>query len=411
VRGGRLQKDRLDPDIIRISSGGGCLTVFGIPFFLVGILALLTCVGVLPLRGDGGELSLMAAGLFGAVFTGVGGVLIFGRSGLIIDRGRNQVVQWQGLVIPLKRIVHRLDRFVAVRLERDRQEKSILYKVQLKGDDATETIAVESLSDYGRARQAAEELSRFLRKPMEDRSTGRTVIRDPGHLDESFRDRFRRLGQEISFAPQPVTLRTGVERTAEGVALAIPAAPMGLRHLLPLTVALAFAGIAAFWILPGLLSLPAPPVVQVMMVGFIGFFALLLPILTTLRDVARSRGGSTRITASRAGLRVEEKEKGGTRVTDIPAGELEDLEFIDRRSLISTVEVPGMEKGQDFGDTGTPRLPDGRPVPRIILALMRLAPTKGITARSDRAIVTFGQGLPEDELAYLFALIVQTLTD
>jgi len=42
---------------------------------------------------------------------------------------------------------------------------------------------------------------------------------------------------------------------------------------------------------------------------------------------------------------------------------------------------------------------------------MRMVPSQGITARSDRAAVTFGKGLPEDERAYLHALIRKTLTD
>ena len=41
----------------------------------------------------------------------------------------------------------------------------------------------------------------------------------------------------------------------------------------------------------------------------------------------------------------------------------------------------------------------------------RVVPSQGITARSDRAAVTFGKGLPEDELAYLHALIRKALTD
>ena len=88
-----------------------------------------------------------------------------------------------------------------------------------------------------------------------------------------------------------------------------------------------------------------------------------------------------------------------------------DLEFSDRRPVLSEIDVPGMKKLQDFGDTGTPRLPNGRPVPKILLSLMRMVPSQGIAARSDRAAVTFGKGLPEDELAYLHALIRKTLTD
>ncbi len=42
---------------------------------------------------------------------------------------------------------------------------------------------------------------------------------------------------------------------------------------------------------------------------------------------------------------------------------------------------------------------------------MRLAPSQGITARSDRVAVNFGRGLPDDEIAYLTALIRKILTD
>lgn len=78
--------------------------------------------------------------------------------------------------------------------------------------------------------------------------------------------------------------------------------------------------------------------------------------------------------------------------------------------------LPGPVAGTgdpDHGHAGLPphRGKDGRPVPKILLSLMRMVPSQGITARSDRAAVTFGKGLPEDELAYLHALIRKTLTD
>jgi hypothetical protein len=70
-----------------------------------------------------------------------------------------------------------------------------------------------------------------------------------------------------------------------------------------------------------------------------------------------------------------------------------------------------MKKLKDFGDRGTPRLPDGRSVPKILLTLMRLTPSSGITARSDRVAVNFGRGLPDNEITYLYALIRKILTD
>jgi hypothetical protein len=62
-----------------------------------------------------------------------------------------------------------------------------------------------------------------------------------------------------------------------------------------------------------------------------------------------------------------------------------------------------------LGNTGTPRMPDGRPVPRFLLSLIKMAGSRGITARSDKAVVEFAGGLDEAETAYLFAIIRKTI--
>ncbi len=147
------------------------------------------------------------------------------------------------------------------------------------------------------------------------------------------------------------------------------------------------------------------------MIGFVILSAVVMPILTALRTFAGSPGRSTRIAVTRALLRVEGGRGGKRQTTEIPADELEELEYVDRRSALKEIEMPGMKKLKDFGNTGTPRLPDGRPVPKILLTLIRLVPSQGITARSDRVAVNFGNGLRDDELAYLYALIRKILTD
>ena len=206
-------------------------------------------------------------------------------------------------------------------------------------------------------------------------------------------------------------MRTKIEQTADGVILSIPATLFGPARFVRVVVPLVIAVVAAFLFLPGLLSLPAPPLIHYLIIGFVILFAVLLPIVSALRFFAGASGRTTRVTVTRAMLRVEEGGGGKAKTTEIPAAELEELEYADRRSALKGIEIPGMKKLKDFGDTGTPRLPDGRPVPKILLALMRLVPSQGITARSDRVAVNFGRGLPDDELAYLYALIRKILTD
>jgi hypothetical protein len=166
----RFRRSSQDPDVIAFKHGGGWQILFGFPFVIVGILAILTCVGLLPLEGEGGEGAIMAAGFFGIVFTAVGVVLLFGRSGVIIDRRRGEVVQWRGLVVPFEWRARALERFDRIRLEIRRDERGASYPVLLRGGDPAETIIVEQTGDYLRARRTAENLALFLGKQLEDLS-------------------------------------------------------------------------------------------------------------------------------------------------------------------------------------------------------------------------------------------------
>ena len=56
-------------------------------------------------------------------------------------------------------------------------------------------------------------------------------------------------------------------------------------------------------------------------------------------------------------------------------------------------------------------MPDGRPVPRLLLAMLKMAGSRGIVARSDRVVVEFAAGLDEAETAYLFALTRKTIAE
>ena len=66
------------PDRIQICQGGGCLTIFGLPFFGAGIFMLLTSLGLVTMSNTAVKAERLALPFMGLVFTGVGGVLCFG---------------------------------------------------------------------------------------------------------------------------------------------------------------------------------------------------------------------------------------------------------------------------------------------------------------------------------------------
>jgi hypothetical protein len=410
--GGRFEISGKDPDVIEKKSGGGCLAIFGAPFFLAGLFVALIGLGILDSKGGNGLVANLGIGVVGLVFMVVGGILILGRSGWIVDRRQGRIVEWQGLLVPLRRVVHPLDRFAGLRLEGRPDEGSMTWTVQLTGSAAVKELILERMGDEVQARQRAEVLARFLHLPLEEIAQGRRLVREPDRLDESFRDRVRRLKEQMDLSPPPpLTMRTRVEPFSGGVVLTIPGQTTGLRPSLSLAAPLVFAGIVAFVFLPGLLELPAPPVIHLIFVAFIILLGVLLPVLRAVLGFVRATREKTVITATSAFLRWEENKGGRRRTIEIPVDELEDLFRMDRKNTLKGIEMPGMKKRPELGDMGSPRLPDGRPIPKILLSLLKLVPTQGITARSDKTVLTFGAGLPEAELAYLHALIVKAVTE
>jgi hypothetical protein len=400
-----------DAGTLEFRSGGGCLSIFGLPFLLAGLFVMQILLGIIPMEGSPGPLPSVFVILFGSVFAAVGAGLVFGRSGIILDRGRGRVVQWWGLLVPMKRSEHMLDaiRHVEMNFNSGDSDSAATWPVCLSGEGIAKPIAVVQPVNFAEARHVAEELSRFLRKPLVDSSTGERVTRDPDRLDESYRDRARRTGEAAAVVPpEPPGMRSRVERAGEGLTLHIPGPPMSGLHYLPALIPLAFAGAVAWFFLPAILTLPMPDWIRYFFLGFIGLFFIAGPVVSTLLNVLRMKNQFERVTVTKAFLRVEALKQGKRSTVEIPVDELEDFVAPTTRALMDTIEVPGMKK-VPLGNTGTPRMPDGRPVPRFLLSLMKMKGSKGIMARSDKTVVEFAGGLDEAEVAYLFALIRKTI--
>ena len=401
-----------DAGTLEFRSGGGCLTLFGLPFLLAGLFVMQFPLGLIPLeeRPEGPLVSALVI-LLGSVFALVGAILVFGRAGLVLDRGRGWITQWYGLLVPMKRVEYLLDsiRQVEMDFSRGDSDSADTWPVKLSGEGIPKPIAVAQPAKFAEARRIAEELARFLHKPLVDRSTGEKVTRDAGHLDESWRDRVGRTqGHAAPMPPQPPGMRSRVERTAEGCIFHIPGPPLVWYHFIPVLFPIVFAGFVAWFFLPALLAVPIPDWIRYFFLGFVGLFLIAAPVVSSLLSLLRLKNQFERVTVTKAFLRVEALKQGKRSTVEIPVDEMEDLVAPTAKSLMDSVEVPGMKK-VPLGETGTPRMPDGRPVPRFLLTVMKMAGSRGITARSDRAVVEFAAGLDEAETAYLFALTRKTI--
>lgn len=397
-----------DSGILELRSGGGCLSVFGLPFLLAGLFILQVPLGIIPVEYDRNSSWMpFVCLIIGGVFTAVGAGLVFGRGGIILDRGMGRITRWYGLLVPMKRTEYLLDGIHRVELDFSRgdSDSADTWPVSLSGEGIPKPIVIMQPVSLTEARQAAEELSRFLRKPLVDSSTGERVTRDFEHLDESYRDRALRTGEAAATVPpEPPGMRSRVERTGEGYVFHIPGPPTRWFHYVPVFFPVALAGAVAYFFLPAILTLPMPDFIRYFFLGFIGLFFIAGPVVSALLRLLRLKNQFERIIVTKALLRVEALKQGKSTAVEIPVNELEDLVSPTVRSVMDTIEVPGMKK-VPLGNTGTPRMPDGRPVPRFLLSLMKMTGSKGIVARSDKTVVEFASGLDEAETVYLCALI------
>mgnify|MGYP001765562633 FL=1 len=397
-----------DQATLEIRTGGGCISIFGLPFLLVGLFIMQIPLGLVPMEETPSSLVLIP---FGAVFAVVGAALVFGRSGIILDRARGRVVQWYGLIVPLKRIEYFMDAVEQVEMDFSSgdSESAATWPVKISGRGLTKPISVSAPTSFTEARQLAEELSRFLQKPLVDTSTGERIIRDPSHLNESYRDRIRRTGESVNFLPpEPSIKRSRVEQTGEGIIIHLDATPRTGLLYISIFLSVIFAVGVAWFFIPVILISRMPDHFRYIIAGSLVILFVLVPVLSAFRTLYQMKKDFERITVTRAFLRVETMKQGKLTTAEIPADELDDLVAPTTQGIINSVDLPDMKK-TSIGDTGTPRMPDGRPVPGLLLSIMKMVGTKGIIARSDTTIMEFAAGLTEAEVAWLFGLIRKTI--
>lgn len=401
-----------DQATLEIRSGGGCIAIFGLPFLLVGFFVMQIPLGIIPIAGSPGTQSSLLFMLVGAVFALVGAGLVFGRSGIILNRARGRVIQWYGLLVPMKRKEYLLDSVDQVELSFSPgdNDSPATWPVKLSGRNIAKSLSVRQAASFTEARKLAEELSRFLRKPLMDSSTGEKIMRDSDYLNESYRDRIKRKGETKSILPpEPVNKRSLVEQTSDGFAISIDEPPFGRIQYLITLVPLVFAGIVVWFFLKEADFHSMPAIFRYFFLAFMGVF-IAVPAIVFLGKKVSTKKPFEMITVTKTILRVEALKYGKQTTVEIPVSELEDLVASSKPDIVNAVTYPGV-KDVPLGRTGTSRMPDGRPMPRLLLALMKMVGSRGIIARSDKVEVEFARGLDDAEVAWLFALIRKTITE
>jgi len=379
------------PGRLEVREGGGCMAMFGLPFFGAGIFMMLTCAGVIRLQGgDSAPWYMMPALLFmGLAFTLVGGALVFGRSWTTFSSGDRTVVMQRGLLAPMSTRTYRVDDYngVIVAFVRGDSDSSDQYPVSLRAR-AGHNLRLFSSTNYADSRERATAIAALFHLEIEDSSTGRPVRLSATQADMSLQHRQRLEQQRDDRIVRPASMRSDVSE-ANGIAtIVIPVTRVHpvlfLFFLVPVAV-------------PVLMVEPffrffrqshTPDVVSRIFLGFLILAFGVLPAYSALSAFLKSRRGRTTITASAAGVRIEQRRVWRTRtLASLAAADIVDVDYVPDPLFASSPDT----------------------TERAVRFLRSLGKTGGVTIKTRQGLTTFAEGLDDQEIRYLHYVVRQAL--
>lgn len=355
-----------DPELYKVNKGGGCLMLFGLPFFLSGIFTIFIPV-VMDNKANSGE--MIPVIIFGSIFSLVGFGIMFGRAGLVLDRRLNSVRSWWGILFPFSKQEYRLDEVQQVTLtkevRRSKNSSYTVYPVRIIGEAGGEDfkINVKESRQYQESRRLGEELAKFVTRSLVDSSSGKTVVREHDKLDESVREKVRRLGKVTEIPPVPKETKLHCQIEGKEIEILIP--PPGWHFImwLPLAIGAIISGIFAIN-MRGFMN-DAPIFFQVMAFLFLSF-----PLLGISFVLLKHASTQHLLEVTPKIFRATKSSPFGKKEEELSTDKIEELEIVT---------------GQNFFGGN-------------------------ILARSDEKTVSFGTGLSSEELKWLYAVVENTIS-
>lgn len=366
-----------NPNTWRHQAGGGCASLFGLPFFAAGVGVIVMTFIPAEVRG-GDELPLYFGIPFGSIFAIVGGVFLFGRLELLIDKDSGIAKRnWKLLSKTIKAQTFQLEDFdrISLRSEVRRSKNSsyTVYPVRLAGASEKKFDISQSRSEK-EARGTAEEIAKFLSLPIHDETSDALRIRESDSLDESIKDKFEK-GLETNEIPNPpANLKSRIHYDGSSLQVEIPPPGFNAGFLVAVIFICVFELIfLTTFAIPFLSKVDLSGVFLIFAAVF-GLLFLGLPTLFLIRLIGSNFLATQSVSVSNAKLTVA---KGWPlrKTKSISANEIEEF--------LMGVKKPGTRGNK---------------------AVITIGASKEILAVSDNNQISFGAGLPEDEIEYIYAL-------
>jgi hypothetical protein len=400
----------VSPGRLEIREGGGCLTLFGLPFLATGIFMMLASFGVVTMRSDGEPVTEATLLGLGALFTLVGALLSFGRGITAIDVGQHVITKQWRVLLPVRTWTYQLGDYSTVTLAfvRGDSDSADKYPIGLKGNTVA-PLSLCSPTQYAEARQCAAAVARHLGLDIDDTSTDHPSRIRASEADTALRDRLHTAASVPAAVARPPVMRSDVSDADGVVRIVIPMPPLHplalIGGLFPTVVVMSMLE----WL--GFFSSPRPLMpIEWIFVGllFLGFG--LLPLASVIGRWLRSRVGRTTVTVSTQELRVQERGIFRSRtVAAFNASEILDVDYSTKGSLMVSTRRHAEEETATMRQIPVSSATGGTGTEFVFAMLSRFLKGKGIIVKTRTGLTTFGEGLSDDEIQYLHAIVRRAL--
>lgn len=377
--------DSHDPDLLLYKSGGGCLALFGLPFLCSGLSVML-----LPFFNFGGGQSApwIFCIPFGAIFVTVGFGLVFGKSKISIDRRMGLIRSVKSAIVTFKSEELDLKQFnmVVINQEVRSSGKSsyTVYPVRIAGENII--FDLEEPRVYAEARMAAEKIAKFAGFSMKDSCGGNEIIRTVEELDETIRDRMRKLGEDINIPPVPEHTKLEYDVGEREFMVTMPPSGCLFFTILPALVGVGMSYGFYRFALAIIRDVRELSQYKVYILG-----ACFIPLLAAVVAFYRALTLKVKVIASSREFRFIKSSAFGKKEQVIPSTEFEELELVGG----------GDKLKEALDNSDNKQLKDAQQVSKML----NLFAPNFLRAKSDAKIIDFGNGLSKQELVWIKALI------
>jgi hypothetical protein len=410
--GTRAAFQQVGPDRLQVREGGGCLSLFGLPFFLAGIFVVLIGIRVVPVSNaaDVPAWAWLLICLMGLAFVAVGGALCFGRRWTTLDRAQGAIRKQWGLLIPMRGEECSLRDYGAVvlRFEAGDSDTAARYPVLLKTKTGHADFALSTSTKYGESREGAATVARFLGVPFVDASTDHESVIAAEGVGATFQERLRAGDDHCEEAVRPLRMQSQVRESGSAVEIVLPGPGFRPGNLVGLAVSAGLLIYAAPPVLRFFRQTYTPAAVQIAFFGIAVLLFVLVPLRGVITSVVLAVRGRTVVTSSAEGLVIAERGAWRVKTTRIPATDILGLDYGTADATLQSARQIAERQRAHAGWLPASTTRTGA-APRWLAVLQRLVKSKGIIVKCHSGLIAFGAGLPDEEIRYLHAVVGRTL--